>query len=114
MKLLTILLIALSVCGCASNPWSRQWGTKARIEQTLQEKLPLGSSRETILAFFKKEGIKVVEMPPLALRKKHTLTVSFQVSWLMVPPSDVLVSFELGPDGKSVKMTFSEQLAGWL
>jgi hypothetical protein len=114
MKLLPILLLGFVLSGCASNPWSPQWGTKERIEQTLNEKLPVGSSREQILAFFQKRNIHVMELAPLAKRPEHTLTVSFPVSWLRVPQSRVSATYHLGPDGKSTRVTLSEGLAGFL
>jgi hypothetical protein len=114
MKFLMIVLTVVCLTGCASNPWSRQWATKGRIEQTLQEKLPIGTSREAILEFFKKENIHVSELPPMSKKPEHTLTVRFVVSWLRVPQTAVIVSFYLGPDGKSIKMTSSESLAGFL
>ncbi|HEX2855039.1 MAG TPA: hypothetical protein VHO24_17525 [Opitutaceae bacterium] len=114
MKLLAILVFVLSLSGCASNPWSRQFGTKAKIEQTLAGRLPIGSSREEILGFFKERNIHVMELKPGSKKPEHTLTVCFPVSWLMVPQQNVLISFHLGPDGRSIKMIATEADAGFL
>ena len=114
MKWLAIFFIALSLAGCASNPWSRQFGTKARIEQSLAAKLPLGSPREEILAFFEERNVQVMELKPMPKRPGHTLTVGFRVSWMMVPQQVVLVTFDLGPDGRSIKMIATEGNAGFL
>lgn len=108
------VLIVLAVAGCTSSPWSRQWVTKERIEQTLRQKLPVGTSRAEILEFFKKERIHVPELGPLPKKLEHTLGVSFPISWMRVPRRVLLVVFHLDGEGRLSRMTSVEADAGFL
>jgi hypothetical protein len=104
---LAVLLISGN--GCASAE-SRQWSTPERIEQTLREKLPVGTAREAILDFFKTEGMPVEEVAPAERRPQHILQVSFLTDREKFIAKTLLVTFYLGKDGKLERMKTSESL----
>jgi hypothetical protein len=104
---IAVLLIAFS--GCASSE-SRRWTTPERIEQTIREKLPVGTTREAILDFFKAEGMRVEEVPPAERRPQHILQVGFVTEEGQFIGKTVLVTFFLGKDGKLERTRATESI----
>lgn len=99
----------ISAGGCASSE-SRRWTTPERIDQTIREKLPIGTTREAILDFFKTEGMRVEEVTPTERRPQHILQVAFVTEEGQFIGKTVLVTFFLGKDGKLERTKATESL----
>lgn len=104
-----LVVLLISGNGCASAE-SRRWSTPERIEQTIQEKLPIGTTREAILEFFKTEGMHVEEIAPAERRPQHLLQVSFITDREKFIAKTILMTFYLGKDGKLERTKATESL----
>lgn len=104
-----IVVLLISGNGCASSE-SRRWSTPERIEQTIREKLPIGTTREAILDFFKVEGMHVEELAPAERRPQHILQVNFITDREKFIAKTILVTFYLGKDGKLERTKATQSL----